>query len=52
MLPADSFLYDTIEEETNIDDTTNTIQYAPALYVHIHHHDYFLLKTINGKEYI
>ena len=52
MLPADSFLYDTIEEETNIDDTTNTIRYAPALHAHIHPHDYFLLKTINNKEYI
>ena len=52
MLPTDSFLFDTKEEENEIDDSTNTIPFAPGLHAHIHPHDYFLLKNSNGQQYI
>ena len=52
MLSTDSFLYDTIEEEANVDDSANTIPFTPVPHAHIHPHDYFLLKTSNGIECI
>lgn len=52
MLPTDSYLYNTIEEYANLDDSANITPFAPALHSHIHSHDYFLLKISNGIEYI
>jgi len=52
MLPTDSYLYNTIEEELNIDDSTKIIPFAPRLHAHIHHHDYFVLENRNGAKYI
>jgi len=52
MIPIDSNLYDTIEEEFNIDDLTKTIPFAQRLHTHIHPHDYFVLEDRNGGMYI
>jgi len=52
MLPTDSYLYDTIEEELNLDNSTKTIPFVPRLHAHIHPHDYFLIKNNDGVEYI